>query len=136
MLVSVVMVVIVSVSMVVPMIVVVVMVVSMQMFMGYAFPVGMSRNMTMVMLVVVLVSMLFHNTVHCVFFNVMHVLHGSASFRKGAYSRVFRTAADLFQVSDFFCHNVNHLSLRLSPGLRELRPSTTSQSPSLISLPG
>ena len=122
--------------MIVRMFMVVVVIMFMQMLVGYAFPVGMSRNMTMVMLVVVLVSMLFHNTVHCVFFNVMHVLHGSASFRKGAYSRVFRTAADLFQVSDFFCHNVNHLSLRLSPGLRELRPSTTSQSPSLISLPG
>ena len=117
-------------------VVIVVMLMFMQMLMGYAFPVGMGRNMTVVMLVVVLVNMLFHDAVHSVFFNVMHVLHFAASFRKGAYSRVFRTAADLFQVSDFFCHNVNHLSLRLSPGLRELRPSTTSQSPSLISLPG
>ena len=124
------------VSMVMVVIVTVVMLMFMQMLMGYAFPVGMGRNMTVVMLVVVLVNMLFHDAVHCVFFNVMHVLHLAASFRKGAYSRVFRTAADLFQVSDFFCHNVNHLSLRLSPGLRELRPLTTSQSPSLISLPG
>ena len=121
---------------VVPMVVIVVMLMFMQMLMGYAFPVGMGRNMAVVMLVVVLVNMLFHDAVHSVFFNVMHVLHFAASFRKGAYSRVFRTAADLFQVSDFFCHNVNHLSLRLSPGLRELRPLTTSQSPSLISLPG
>ena len=124
------------VSMVMVVIVTLVMLMFVQMLMGYAFPVGMGRNMTVVMLVVVLVNMLFHDAVHCVFFNVMHVLHLAASFRKGAYSRVFRTAADLFQVSDFFCHNVNHLSLRLSPGLRELRPSTTSQSPSLISLPG
>ena len=126
------------VTMVMPVVVVVivVMLMFMQMLMGYAFPVGMGRNMTVVMLVVVLVNMLFHDAVHCVFFNVMHVLHLAASFRKGAYSRVFRTAADLFQVSDFFCHNVNHLSLRLSPGLRELRPLTTSQSPALISLPG
>ena len=120
----------------VSMVMVVIVVMLMQMLMGYAFPVGMGRNMTVVMLVVVLVNMLFHDAVHSVFFNVMHVLHLAASFRKGAYSRVFRTAADLFQVSDFFCHNVNHLSLRLSPGLRELRPLTTSQSPSLISLPG
>ena len=122
--------------MIVRMFMVVVVIMFMQMLVGYAFPVGMGRNMAVVMLVVVLVNMLFHDAVHCVFFNVMHVLHLAASFRKGAYSRVFRTAADLFQVSDFFCHNVNHLSLRLSPGLRELRPLTTSQSPSLISLPG
>ena len=120
----------------VSMVMVVIVVMLMQMLLDYAFPVGMGRNMTVVMLVVVLVNMLFHDAVHCVFLNVMHVLHLAASFRKGAYSRVFRTAADLFQVSDFFCHNVNHLSLRLSPGLRELRPLTTSQSPSLISLPG
>ena len=106
------------VSMVMVVVVIVVMLMFMQMLMRYAFPVGMGRNMAVVMLVVVLVNMLFHDAVHCVFFNVMHVLHLAASFRKGAYSRVFRTAADLFQVSDFFCHNVNHLSLRLSPGLR------------------
>ena len=120
----------------VSMVMVVFMLMFMQMLMGYAFPVGMGRNMTVVMLVVVLVNMLFHDAVHCVFFNVMHVLHLAASFRKGAYSCVFRTAADLFQVSDFFCHNVNHLSLRLSPGLRELRPFTASHFPALISLPG
>ena len=118
------------------MVVIVVMLMLVQMLMGYAFPVGMSRNMAMVMIVIVFVNMLFHDAVHCVFFNVMHVLHLAASFRKGAYSRVFRTAADLFQVSDFFCHNVNHLSLRLSPGLRELRPFTASHFPALISLPG
>ena len=124
------------VSMVMVVVMFVVMLMFMQMLVGYAFPVGMSRNMAMVMLVVVFVNMLFYDAVQSVFFNVMNVLHLAASLRKGAYSRVFRTAADLFQVSDFFCHNVNHLSLRLSPGLRELRPLTTSQSPSLISLPG
>ena len=134
MFVSMVMVVIVTVVM--PMVVIVVMLMLVQMLMGYAFPVGMSRNMTVVMLVVVLVNMLFHDAAHSVFFNVMHVLHFAASFRKGAYSRVFRTAADLFQVSDFFCHNVNHLSLRLSPGLRELHSLIFAQSPALISLPG
>lgn len=118
------------------MLVPVIMLMFMQMLMGYAVPVGMGRNMTVVMLVVVLVNMLFHDAVHCVFLNVMHVLHLAASFRKGAYSRVFRTAADLFQISHFFFHIFTHLSLRLSPGLRELRPLTTSQSPSLISLPG
>ena len=103
---------------VVPMVVIVVMLMFMQMLMGYAFPVGLGRNMAVVMLVVVFVNMLFYDAVQSVFFNVMNVLHLAASLRKGAYSRVFRTAADLFQVSDFFCHNVNHLSLRLSPGLR------------------
>ena len=118
------------------MLVVVVMLMFMQMLVSYAFPVGMGRHMAVVMLVVVLVNMLFYDAVHCVFLNVMHVLHLAASFRKSAYSRVFRTAADLFQVSHFFFHIFTHLSLRLSPGLRELRPLTTSQSPSLISLPG
>ena len=122
--------------MVVVVIVIVVMFMFMQMLVGYAFPVGMGRNMAMVIIVIVFVNMLFHDAVHCVFLNVMHVLHLAASFRKGAYSRVFRTAADLFQVSDFFCHNVNHLSLRLSPGLRELHSLIFSQSPALISLPG
>ena len=124
------------VSMVMVVIVTLVMLMFVQMLMGYAFPVGMGRNMTVVMLVVVLVNMLFYDAVHCVFLDVMHVLHLAASFRKGAYSRVFRTAADLFQVSDFFCHNVNHLSLRLSPGLRVLHSLVFSQSPALISLPG
>ena len=122
--------------MVVVVIVIVVMFMFMQMLVGYAFPVGMGRNMSVVMIVIVLVNMLFHDAVHSVFFNVMHVLHLAASFRKGAYSRVFRTAADLFQVSDFFCHNVNHLSLRLSPGLRVLHSLVFSQSPALTSLPG
>ena len=124
------------VSMVMVVVVTVVMLMFMQMLVGYAFPVGMSRNMPVVMLVVVLVNMLFHDAVHCVFFNVMHVLHLAASLRKGAYSRVFRTAADVFQVSHYFFHIITHLSLRLSPGLRELHPLTSSRFPSLISLAG
>ena len=114
----------------------VIMVMFMQMLVGYAFPVGMRRNMAVVVLIGMFVGMLLHDSVHCIFLNCIHVLHFAASLRKGAYSRVFRTAADLFQVSDFFCHNVNHLSLRLSPGLRVLHSLVFSQSPALISLPG
>ena len=118
------------------MLVIVVVIMFMQMLVGYAFPVGMRRNMAVVVLIGMFVGMLLHDSVHCIFLNCIHVLHFAASLRKGAYSRVFRTAADLFQVSDFFCHNVNHLSLRLSPGLRELHSLIFAQSPALISLPG
>jgi hypothetical protein len=95
-----------------------------------SFPVGMGRNMVVVM--DVLVGMLLHDTVNRIFLNCIHVLHLAASFSKGAYSRVFRTAANLFQVSHFFFHIVTHLSLRLSSGTAEL----LSRFPSLISLPG
>ena len=101
-----------------------------QMLVGHAFPMGMGRNMVVVM--DVLVGMLLHDTVNRIFLNCIHVLHLAASFSKGAYSRVFRTAANLFQVSHFFFHIVTHLSLRLSSGTAEL----LSRFPSLISLPG
>ena len=114
--------------MLMPMIVIVIM--FMQMFVGHAFPMGMGRNMVVVM--DVLVGMLLHDTVNRIFLNCIHVLHIAASFSKGAYSRVFRTAANLFQVSHFFFHIVTHLSLRLSSGTAEL----LSRFPSLISLPG
>jgi hypothetical protein len=116
------------VRMLMPMIVIVIM--FMQMFVGHAFPMGMGRNMVVVM--DVLVGMLLHDTVNRIFLNCIHVLHLAASFSKGAYSRVFRTAANLFQVSHFFFHIVTHLSLRLSSGTAEL----LSRFPSLISLPG
>ena len=118
------------------MLVIVVVIMFMQMLVGYAFPVGMRRNMAVVVLIGMFVGMLLHDSVHCIFLNCIHVLHFAASLRKGAYSRVFRTAADVFQVSHFFFHIITHLSLRLSPGLRELHPLTSSRFPSLISLAG
>ena len=114
----------------------VIMVMFMQMLVGYAFPVGMSRNMAVVMVMGMFVGMLLHDSVNRIFLNCIHVLHFAASLRKRAHSSVFRTAADVFQVSHFFFHIITHLSLRLSPGLRELHPLTSSQFPSLISLPG
>ena len=114
----------------------VIMVMFMQMLVGYAFPVGMSRNMAVVMVMGMFVGMLLHDSVNSIFLNCIHVLHFAASFRKRAHSSVFRTTADVFQVSHFFFHIITHLSLRLSPGLRELHPLTSSRFPSLISLAG
>ena len=104
----------------------------MQMIVGYAFPMGMGRHMTVVVVMGMFVGMLFHDSVNGIVLNCIHMLHFSASFRKGTYSCVFRTAADLFQVSHFFFHIFTHLSLRLSSGTAEL----LSQFPSLISLAG
>ena len=119
-----------------PMVVIVVMAVVVlmfvQMLMGYAFPMGMGRHMTVVVVMCMFVGMLLHDSVNSIFLNCIHMLHFAASFRKGSYSCVFRTAADLFQVSHFFFHIFTHLSLRLSSGTAEL----LSQFPSLISLAG
>ena len=122
--------------MIVRMFMVVVVIMFMQMLVGYAFPVGMRRNMAVVMVMGMFVGMLLHDSVNRIFLNCIHVLHFAASLRKRAHSSVFRTAADVFQVSHFFFHIITHLSLRLSPGLRELHPLTSSRFPSLISLAG
>ena len=66
------------------------------------FSVRMSRYMVVVMYVVV--SMLLHDSFYSVFLHCIHMLHYAAPFCKGTYCGVFRTAADVFQISDFFCH--------------------------------
>ena len=118
--------------MIVRMFMVVVVIMFMQMLVGYAFPVGMSRNMAVVMVMGMFVGMLLHDSVNGIFLNCIHMLHFAASFRKGTYGCVFRTAADLFQVSHFFFHIITHLSLRLSSGTAEL----LLRFPSLISRAG
>ena len=60
------------------------------------------------------------------------MLHYAAPFCKGTYCGVFRTAADVFQISDFFCH---FNSPFLAPALRDWE-TVLHNSPSLISLSG
>jgi hypothetical protein len=91
-------VVVVTVVMIVVMIVTVIVVV----FVSQPFSVRMSRYMVVVMYVVV--SMLLYDSFYSVFLHCIHMLHYAAPFCKGTYCGVFRTAADVFQISDFFCH--------------------------------
>jgi hypothetical protein len=78
------------------------------------FSVRMSRYMVVVMYVVV--SMLLHDSFYSVFLHCIHMLHYAAPFCKGTYCGVFRTAADVFQISDFFSH---FNSPFLAPALRD-----------------
>ena len=110
--VSVVMVVAMVVVMIVVMIVTVIVVVVV--FVSQRFPVRMSRYMVVVMSV--FVSMLLHDSFYSVFLHCIHMLHYAAPFCKGTYCGVFRTAADVFQISDFFCH---FNSPFLAPELRD-----------------
>ncbi|MBP5736582.1 MAG: hypothetical protein J6W55_03965 [Acidaminococcaceae bacterium] len=132
MIVSVVMSVVVSMvmSVVVPIIVFMVVV----MIVSHPLSMGMCRNMVMFMIVIVamLVGVLLHNPVQRVFFNCTDVLHFPAAFRKRAYSGVFRTAADVFQVFHFICHCHSPF---LAPELRAQGPVPHS-APALISLSG
>jgi hypothetical protein len=116
----VVMIVVVIVSVVVVMIVIV----------SQPFSVRMSRYMVVVMYVVV--SMLLHDSFYSVFLHCIHMLHYAAPFCKGTYCGVFRTAADVFQISDFFCH---FNSPFLAPEPRD-RGTVLHNSLSLISLSG
>jgi hypothetical protein len=123
-------------SMVVVMIVIVVMVVSVVMIVvmivivSQPFSVRMSRYMVVVMSV--FVSMLLYDSFYSVFLHCIHMLHYAAPFCKGTYCSVFRTAADVFQISDFFCH---FNSPFLAPALRD-RGTVLHNSLSLISLSG
>ena len=94
------------------------------------FSVRMSRYMVVVMYVVV--SMLLHDSFYSVFLHCIHMLHYAAPFCKGTYCGVFRTAADVFQISDFFCH---FNSPFLAPEPRD-RGTVLHNSLSLISLSG
>ena len=120
--------VVVIVAMVVVMSVVVVMVVVV--VVSQPFSVRMSRYMVVVMYVVV--SMLLYDSFYSVFLHCIHMLHYAAPFCKGTYCGVFRTAADVFQISDFFCH---FNSPFLAPALRDWG-TVLHNSPSLISLSG
>ena len=111
---SVVMVVPVVMVMSVVMVVPVVMVMVMYVIVSQPFSVRMSRNMVVVMYV--FVSMLLHDSFYSVFLHCIHVLHHAAPFCKGTYCSVFRTAADVFQISDFFSH---FNSPFLAPKLRD-----------------
>ena len=102
------MVVIMPVVMVVSMVMVVIVVVVVSVVMvvivvvSQPFSVRMSRYMVVVMYV--FVSMLLYDSFYSVFLHCIHMLHHAAPFCKGTYCSVFRTAADVFQISDFFCH--------------------------------
>ena len=126
MVVSMVVVMIVSVVMVVSMVVVMVMIV----VVSQPFSVRMSRYMVVIMYV--FVSMLLHDSFYSVFLHCIHMLHYAAPFCKGTYCSVFRTAADVFQISDFFCH---FNSPFLAPEPRD-RGTVLHNSLSLISLSG
>jgi hypothetical protein len=124
--------VVVSVAMVVVMIVVMIVtvIVVVVVFVSQPFSVRMSRYMVVVMYVVV--SMLLHDSFYSVFLHCIHMLHYAAPFCKGTYCGVFRTAADVFQISDFFCH---FNSPFLAPEPRD-RGTVLHNSLSLISLSG
>jgi len=114
------MVVIMPVVMVVSMVMVVIVVVIVSVVMvvivvvSQPFSVRMSRYMVVIMYV--FVSMLLHDSFYSVFLHCIHMLHHAAPFCKGTYCSVFRTAADVFQISDFFCH---FNSPFLAPELRD-----------------
>ena len=129
---SVVMIVVMVVVMVVVVVVVmvVVMIVVMIVIVSQPFSVRMSRYMVVVMYVVV--SMLLYDSFYSVFLHCIHMLHYAAPFCKGTYCGVFRTAADVFQISDFFCH---FNSPFLAPEPRD-RGTVLHNSLSLISLSG
>ena len=89
-------------------------VVVMYVIVSQPFSVRMSRHMVVVMYV--FVSMLLHDSFYSVFLHCIYVLHHTAPFCKGTYCSVFRTAADVFQISDFFSH---FNSPFLAPELRD-----------------
>ena len=125
-------VVIMSMVVVVPMVVVMIVtvIVVMIVIVSQPFSVRMSRYMVVVMSV--FVSMLLYDSFYSVFLHCIHMLHYAAPFCKGTYCGVFRTAADVFQISDFFCH---FNSPFLAPEPRD-RGTVLHNSLSLISLSG
>ena len=116
--------------MVVSMVMIMVVIVVMIVVVSQPFSVRMSRYMVVIMYV--FVSMLLYDSFYSVFLHCIHMLHHAAPFCKGTYCSVFRTAADVFQISDFFCH---FNSPFLAPELRDWG-TVLHNSPSLISLSG
>ena len=105
---------VVIVAMIVVMSVVVIVSVVVVVIVSQPFSVRMSRYMVVIMYV--FVSMLLHDSFYSVFLHCIHMLHHAAPFCKGTYCSVFRTAADVFQISDFFSH---FNSPFLAPKLRD-----------------